>query len=277
MTDIGTGTGVSMQNIAHEITGISKNKIRIELGNSSLPPAPSQGGSTGLSSISGAVVAAVSALKGKLVGYAILKNDAYKNALLADVLLSDSGVSLKTTNNQFLSYADIWQDNKLDTLEVEASSGPGAERQQYAFCSAAAHFCIVKVNTKTGKVKIDKMVCVADGGKIVSEKAAANQISGAAVGGIGMALMEEMHTDAKLGSVIANDLAGYHFAVNADAPIIDVSFINKPDPNINPTGLKGLGEVGIIGVAAAITNAIYNATGKRMRDLPVTPDKILMG
>ncbi len=275
MTDIGTGTGVSMQNIAHEITGIAKDKISIELGNSDLPPAPSQGGSTGLSSISGAVVAAAKALKLKLTGYAALKNDAYKNVVAEDVLLSSSGISLKTAGNQTISYDSIWQDNQLKAVEVEASSGPGEERQQYAFNSSAAHFCVVKVNTKTGKVKIDQMVCVADGGKIVSEKAAANQISGAAVGGIGMAMMEEQKVDARLGSLVANDLAGYHFAVNADAPIIDVSFINKPDPNINPTGLKGLGEVGIIGVAAAISNAIYNATGKRMRDLPITPDKIL--
>jgi xanthine dehydrogenase YagR molybdenum-binding subunit len=120
------------------------------------------------------------------------------------------------------------------------------------------------------------MVCVADGGTIVSERPAANQLSGAAVGGIGMALMEEQHIDSRLGSLIANDLAGYHFAVNSDAPIIETAFINKPDVNINPSGAKGLGEVGIIGVAAAIANAIYNATGKRLRDLPITPDKILM-
>jgi len=88
--------------------------------------------------------------------------------------------------------------------------------------------------------------------------------------------MEENQIDAKLGSVIGNDLAGYHFAVNADAPIIEVAFINKPDPNINPAGAKGLGEVGIIGTAPAIANAIYNAIGLRMRDLPITPDKILM-
>lgn len=121
------------------------------------------------------------------------------------------------------------------------------------------------------------MVCVVDGGKIVNEKAAANQISGAAVGGIGMALMEEQHADKKTGSPLSNDLAGYHFAVNADAPIIEVAFINKPDVNINPVGSKGLGEVGIIGCAGAIANAIYNATGKRLRDLPITPDKILLG
>jgi xanthine dehydrogenase YagR molybdenum-binding subunit len=120
------------------------------------------------------------------------------------------------------------------------------------------------------------MVCVADGGKIVNEKAAANQMSGAAVGGIGMTLMEEQKADTHVGGLIGHDLAGYHFAVNADAPIIEVGFIGKPDVNINPTGSKGLGEVGIIGCAAAIANAIYNATGKRLRNLPITPDKVLV-
>ncbi len=275
MTDIGTGTGTSMQNIAHDVTGIQKNKIKIELGNSNLPAAPSQGGSNGLSSISGAVVAVSNLLKQKLAEYAATENEVYKNAKASDVLLSDTGISFQTANNQFISYASIWDKNKLTVLEVEASSGPGAERQQYSFCSSAAHFCKLKVNRKTGKVKIEKMVAVADGGKIVSEKAAANQMSGAAVGGIGMALLEEMTTDERLGGLVGDDLAGYHFAVNADAPMIDIAFIGKPDPNINPTGSKGLGEVGIIGVAAAISNAIYNATGKRLRDLPITPDKVL--
>lgn len=275
MTDIGTGTGTSMQNIAHDITGITKSKIKIELGNSNLPPAPSQGGSNGLSSISGAVVAAGNALKLKLAEYAAKENVVYKDAKATDIILSDNGIAYQSSNNQFISYNTIWEKNNLQVLEAEASSGPGAERQQYSFCSSAAHFCKLKVNRKTGKVKIEKMVAVADGGKIVSEKAAANQMSGAAVGGIGMALLEELITDERLGGLIGDDLAGYHFAVNADAPMIDIAFIGKPDVNINPTGSKGLGEVGIIGVAAAISNAIYNAIGKRLRDLPITPDKIL--
>ena len=275
MTDIGTGTGASLQNMAHTSTGISKEKIKIELGNSDLPPSPSQGGSAGLSSISGAVAAAIIAFRQKLATYAGLQNDLYKNAAAADIILSDTGISLTTNNNQFISFSDIWEKNKLDRVEAEATSGPGDERKQYAFCSSAAHYCIVKVHNKTGKVKVERMVCVVDGGTIVSEKPAANQISGAAVGGIGMALMEEQQVDIKTGGLIGNDLAGYHFAVNADAPIIEVVFINKPDPNINPSGAKGLGEVGIIGVAAAIANAIYNATGKRLRDLPITPDKVL--
>ena len=277
MTDIGTGTGTAMQNIAAEATGFPKEKIKIELGNSNLPPSPSQGGSTGLSSISGAVVAASDALKLELAKYAAKQNEVYKDAKAADVRLSELGISFQTANNQFVSYKEILEKNGLNLIEVEASSGPGEERKQYSFCSSAAHFVKVRVNIKTGKVKLEKMVCVADGGKIVNPKAASNQISGAVVGGIGMALMEELTIDKKTGGVIANDLAGYHFAVNSDAPIIEVEFIGKPDVNINPSGSKGLGEVGIIGCAAAISNAIYNATGKRLRDLPMTPDKVLLG
>jgi xanthine dehydrogenase YagR molybdenum-binding subunit len=184
-------------------------------------------------------------------------------------------MSFQKSGENFISYQDIFTKNNLKTIELEASSEAGEEKKKFSFCSSAAHFCKVKVNTKTGKVVIDKMVVVVDGGKIINEKPAANQISGAAVGGIGMALMEKMSVDDKLGSIIANDLAGYHFAVNADAPIIEVSFINKPDPNLNPSGAKGLGEVGIIGAAPAIANAIYNATGKRFRNLPITPDLIV--
>lgn len=278
MTDIGTGTGTAMLNIVHDLTGIDKNKIKIELGNSDLPPAPSQGGSTGLSSLSGALTAAVNALKLKLAE--MVQGDEYKEAWKKakpeDIVMSEKGIALKGNEHSFINYAPLWGKSN-HTVSVEASSGPGKERQDFAFNSSAAHFCRVKVNTRTGKVKVDKLVSVADGGKIVNDKAAANQVSGAGVGGIGMALMEDMEFDTQYGSIIGDDLAGYHFPVHADAPVIEVAFINKPDPNINPSGAKGLGEVGIIGVAAAISNAIYNATGKRLRHLPITPDKILLG
>ncbi|KQT26127.1 aldehyde oxidase [Chryseobacterium sp. Leaf405] len=276
MTDIGTGTGTGMQNIAHEITGISKDKISIELGNSTLPPAPSQGGSTGLSSVSGAVFDASNQLKLKLSEYASLVNEKFKGATLDIISLSDTGISLKNDSKTAVEYKELFKKNNLNEVRLEVASKPGSERQKYAFGSSAAHFCKVRVNKRTGKVKIDKLAVVADGGKIINSQAAANQMSGAAVGGIGMTLMEENLIDHKLGTLIGNDLAGYHFAVNADAPIIEVDFIHKPDPNINPSGAKGLGEVGIIGTAPAIANAIYNAIGLRMRDLPITPDKILM-
>lgn len=277
MTDIGTGTGTAMQNLAHQSTGIPKERINVELGNSNLPPAPSQGGSTGLSSLGGAVMEAARLLKVKLLEYAALKDETFKGAVAEDVELSATAIAHKKVKGHVITFADIWKANTLDTIEVEATSAPGEERQKYAFCSSAAHYCIVRVHSKTGKVKVERMVSVADGGTIINDKAAANQMSGAAIGGIGMALMEEQNFDTNLGSLVGNDFAGYHVAVNADAPMIEVSFIGKPDPNINPQGSKGLGEVGIIGCAAAIANAIYNATGKRLRDLPITPDKVLLG
>ncbi|RYY54594.1 MAG: xanthine dehydrogenase family protein molybdopterin-binding subunit [Chitinophagaceae bacterium] len=277
MTDIGTGTGTGIRNIAHDKLGIPHDRIKVKLGHSSLPAAPSQGGSTGLSTISGAVAAVSEALKIKLAGYAASLDVVYKDAVAADVLLSDTGISYRETGSHPVAFAAIWEKEKLDTLEVLASSAPGEERQKYSFCSGAAHFCRVKVNMKTGKVKVDRHVCVVDAGHVVNELAAANQVSGAAVGGIGMALSEGQATDNTHGVFIGSDLAGYHFAVNADAPLIEVEFINKPDLNSNPSGAKGVGEVGIIGAAAAIANAIYNATGKRLRDLPITPDKVLLG
>lgn len=276
MTDIGTGTGTGMQNIAHTITGIPKDKISIQLGNSALPPAPSQGGSTGLSSVSGAVYEVSNQLKVKLAEYASAYNPGFKGISQDDILLSDTGISLKNNKGTFVSYQDIFQKNNMEEIRLEVSSKPGADNEKYAFCSSAAHFCKVRVNKRTGRVKVEKFVVVGDGGTIINNQAAANQMSGAAVGGIGMALMEESQIDSKLGILIGNDLAGYHFSVNADAPVIEVAFINKPDPRINPSGAKGLGEVGIIGTAPAISNAIYNAIGVRMRDLPITPDKILM-
>ncbi len=275
MTDIGTGTGTAMLNITHQYTGVPKEKISIQLGDSKLPPAPSQGGSTGLSSLSGSVVAACYALKTRLSELAAQQNPAYKGKQRDDVLLSEKGISLAGADAHFISYPEIWQANQLGVLAVQEEAGPGEERKKYAFCSSAAHFCVLRVHSETGKVKIDKMISIADGGYIVNELAAANQISGASVGAIGMALMEERALDTRLGALIGDDLAGYHFPVNADAPLIEVGFINKKDPHINPVGAKGLGEVGIIGGAAAIANAIYSATGKRFRDLPITPDKIL--
>ena len=276
MTDIGTGTGTSMRNIVHEITGVPLNKIKIDLGKSTLPQAPSQGGSRGLSSISASSNAIAETLKSELIAYAAKINPEFTNLIPSNIILTDSAVQIKNTSTS-VSFQKIISENKLTVIEVEETTEPGALQKNFAFASGAAHFCRVKVNELTGKVKIDRFVSVVDGGKIVSEKPAKNQVIGAVVGGTGMALMEEMRIDKRIGALVAEDLAGYHFAVNADVPIIEVDFINKPDFNLNASGAKGLGEVGIIGSAAAIANAIFNATGKRFRNLPITPDKILKG
>src|SRR6185312_16363975 len=126
-----------------------------------------------------------------------------------------------------------------------------------------------------GVVRINKAVSVADAGHIVSPKTAASQIKGGAVMGIGMALMEEAVIDHRYGRLVNNNLADYHMPVHADIPQVEALFVNKPDPHLNPMGAKGMGEIATIGVAAAVANAVYNATGKRIRDLPLTPDKLV--
>jgi xanthine dehydrogenase YagR molybdenum-binding subunit len=125
-------------------------------------------------------------------------------------------------------------------------------------------------------VRIDKIVCSGDAGKIISAKTAESQMIGGAVGGIGGALHEEGVIDHRYGRWVNNDLANYHVPVHADVPPIEVYFVNKPDPILNPNGAKGLGEIALIGFAAAVANAVFHATGKRIRELPITPDKVLL-
>ncbi len=141
--------------------------------------------------------------------------------------------------------------------------------------SYAVHFVKVMVHASTGVVKVVRAVSAIDAGKIVNEITAESQIIGSVVGGISMSLMEEGVIDHRYGRWVNNNFADYHVAVNADVPHVEVLFVNKPDPILNPIGSKGMGEVGMVGFAAAVANAVYHATGKRIRELPITPDKLI--
>ena len=252
VSDIGPGTGTAMVAIASEVMGLSPDKIRFDMGDSSLPPSPTQGGSAVTATVGSAVYDACTALRAK-----IQQLDANHSAAGTD-------------------YAQILRQNNLPQVDVTTSSQGGAEREKYAMYSWSVHFVRVKVNPATGVVKVDKVVCVADSGHIVSPKTARSQIIGGAIGGIGMALMEEVVIDHRYGKLVNNNFADYHVPVNADIPQIDALFVNKPDPYINPIGAKGMGEIALIGMAGAVSNAVYNATGKRVRELPITPDKLVM-
>ena len=149
------------------------------------------------------------------------------------------------------------------------------DRRNISFHSFGAHFVKVLVDPITCMVKVDKIVCVMDVGKILNSKTAASQIMGGAIWGIGMALMEGSEYDPNTGRIVTRDLSEYLVPVHADMPDFDIQFIDKPDLNISPIGAKGAGEIGITGITAAIANAVYHATGKRVRDLPITPDKLL--
>jgi xanthine dehydrogenase YagR molybdenum-binding subunit len=252
VSDIGPGTGTAMTLIASRLMDLPVDKITFELGDSSLPPAPSQGGSSTLSTVGSAVNDVCVALKKQIADLAIKANmDA--NALFTEVL----------------------QKNNLPLIEITQQSQANPEAKNYAIYSFSIHFVQVKVHQLTGVVKVSKIVSVGDAGKIISPKTAQSQMVGGAVGGIGMALTEEALFDNRYGKYINNNFGDYHVPVNADVPDIDVIFIDKPDPIINPMGAKGMGEIALIGFSAAVANAVFNATGKRIRSLPITPDKIL--
>ncbi|MBG6233621.1 xanthine dehydrogenase YagR molybdenum-binding subunit [Pedobacter sp. CAN_A7] len=160
-------------------------------------------------------------------------------------------------------------------LEVTVTSKGGDEMKKYSMYSFSVHFVKLQVHPETGMIRLNHVVSCADAGTIINEKTAAGQMSGGAVGGIGMAMMEDLVIDHRFGRPINNNLADYHVPVNADIPKMEVFFVNKKDPYTNPMGSKGLGEISLVGMAPAIANAVFNATGKRIRTLPITPDKLI--
>ncbi len=252
VTDIGVGTGTAMTQIASEVfTGIPVNKIKFELGDSSLPPSPTQGGSMITSTVGGAVHDACVALKEKF-----------------QQLIGNGGTDKP-------DYVQVLKDKNMPQLDVTITSSGSSEMRNFSSYSYSVHFVQVKVHPKTGVVRINKVVSVADSGHIVSPKTARSQVIGGAIGGIGMALMEEGVIDHRFGRYVNADLANYHVPVHADIPQIEALFVNKPDYKVNPMGAKGMGEIALIGMSAAVANAVYNATGKRVRELPITPDKLL--
>ncbi len=273
-SDIGPGTGTAMVQIASQQLGLSTSKIKFELGNSSLPPAPSQGGSSTVSTVGSAVNDSVVALKQQLQELAV-KNALVVSPTSGEFVFADGKISHTSNNNAAISFGDLLKKNNLPSIDVTKESKPNGEATKYSLYSFSIHFVQVKVHRLTGAVHVSKIVSVGDAGTIVSLKTAESQMIGGAVGGIGMALTEEAVMDDRYGRYVNNNLADYHVPVNADVPDIDVIFINKPDPIINPMGAKGMGEIALIGFSAAVANAVFNATGKRIRNLPITPDKLL--
>jgi xanthine dehydrogenase YagR molybdenum-binding subunit len=280
VADSGPGTATAMTKIASDALGMPSNKITFELGDSSLPPGPTQGGSTTTSTLGSAVHTICTSLKQKLAELASKENSPFHTAdrheiKAEDILFENSGMTLIADRSKKISYADLLRQNNLPGIEITEQAAGGNERQRFSMYSFSVHFVKVLVHPLTGVVRVVKTVAVADAGKIVSEKTAASQMIGGVVGGIGMALMEEAVMDHRFGRYVNNNFADYHVPVHADVPHIDVFFIDKKDPVINPIGAKGLGEIAIIGFAPAVANAVYHATGKRIRELPITPDKII--
>jgi len=243
--DMGTGAYTVVAVTAADALGLPVERIQVEMGDSLLPDGGLAGGSMMTASLVPAVMAACEQ---------VLKTANAKTAQEAFATLSQSGRA---------------------AFEATASSAPGDEAKKWAFQSWGAHFCEVSVDEEIGRLRITRWVSVMDIGRVINSKTAASQVRGGVIMGIGQALMEECHLDPNVGYPVVYDLATYHFPSHADIPRIEVFFVGEPDLNFNPAGVRGVGEIGITGVSAAIANAVYHATGKRIRDLPITPDKLL--
>jgi xanthine dehydrogenase YagR molybdenum-binding subunit len=280
VNDMGPGTATMMTAVASESMGLATDKIIVQMGSTTLPPGPMQGGSNVTSTVGSAVYEVCAALKQQIAALATKEGSVFNKANASDAKAEDlvfagDTVALKKKDSVKITYSDLFRQNNLPALEITKESK--GQEQPYSMYSFSMHFVKLRVHPPTGKIKIDHVVSCADAGTIISPKTAASQMIGGAVGGIGMALMEDLVIDHRFGRPINNNLADYHVPVNADIPQVDVLFVNKKDPFTNPMGSKGLGEIALVGVAPAIANAVFNATGKRIRSLPITPDKLLEG
>jgi len=296
-TDIGTGTYTVITQVAADCLGIAPDKVRFELGDSALPTTILSGGSMGAGTYASSVYVAVQDLWQKLTKVAVMdaKSPLFR-AKPTDVEVVQGRLQLKANPAKGEEFATLMKRANLTDLEGSGLGRYGAGYEsaqaratangksddagrddpgQHAMHSFGVHFCEVHVDPELGTMRVTKWVSVIAGGRILNPKTARSQIMGGAIMGIGAALMEQTVRDPNLARYTNASLADYHVPVNADIPDMRVEFIDEHDPYINAMGVKGIGEVPIVGTMAAVGNAIFHATGKRLRDLPMTPDKVL--
>jgi xanthine dehydrogenase YagR molybdenum-binding subunit len=273
--DMGPGTYTMMAQLAAEMLGVPLDDVTVKLGDSSLPDAPVEGGSFTTSSVGSAIHAVCRGVQKDLLKMAQrMRGSPLAGATLADVIFADGKIRRRDDETREVAITAAMRAGKVDRIEKEGSAGPN-EKSKYSHSTHSAVFAEVKIDEELGVIRVTRVVSAVAAGRILNPKVAASQILGAVVGGIGMALHEETAMDHRFGRFMTHNLADYHVPVNADVPDIQVIFVDERDDEINPLGVKGVGEIGIVGTAAAIANAVYHATGKRVRDLPITIDKLL--
>jgi xanthine dehydrogenase YagR molybdenum-binding subunit len=275
-TDIGTGTYTIMTQLSAELLGLGLDQVRFELGDTDLPMSPQAGGSGLTAALGNAVYATCRQLLQAFLG--TIANDPgspLRGCRLDQVTATDGRIHRADHPDQGEAYTDILTRHGLTELTADGAAAP-AKPEDLGLAPAgpfAAKFVEVHVDPDLGRVRVARVVSAVDAGRILNQKTARSQIIGGTVGGIGMALLEETATD-PTGRIANPTFSDYLVAVNADVPDMDVLFVGEPD-RFNPIGVKGVGEIGLVGLAAAIANAVYHATGRRIRSLPITIDKLL--
>lgn len=274
-SDIGTGTYTIVAQVAADALGVPIENINVKLADSTLPQAPVEGGSWMAASSAHAVLTAAEDIRQELARLAkAMPVSPLADADAANITLTDGMIASNGKDGAAVSIADVMRHSNLERIEKEKLN-EFAEDKSHARNTHSAVFAEVKVDEELGVIRVTRVVSAVAAGRILNTKTGRSQIMGSVVWGIGMALHEETQMDHRFGRIMNANIAEYHIPVNADIHDIDVIFVDEPDERINRLGVKGLGEIGIVGVPAAIANAVYHATGKRIRRFPITLDKLL--
>ncbi len=273
--ELGTGTYTVMTQIAADALGLPVESVRFELGDTLMPENPQSSGSQTAASTGSAVRDTCVALKRAAIQVAINHPASPLHGLTENDIAAQNGrLQSKSDATRGETYEAVVKRNG-GPLEVRQQSKPGEEHDKYSMHSFGAVFAEVLVDPLLGETRVSRITGVYGVGKVLNAKTCRSQILGGMVFGVGMALMEDGQMDRRTGRLINANLAEYHVPTNADIPTPDIHFVDEYDPHINPIGAKGAGEIGTTGIVAAIGNAIFHATGVRVRDLPITPDKLL--
>lgn len=274
-SDIGTGTYTIVAQVAADALGLPIENIDVKLADSTLPQAPVEGGSWMAASSAHAVLAAAEDIRQELAGLAkAMAGSPVGGVDARDLVLVDGTIASGGDKSRAISIADVMRYGQLERIEKQKLN-QFAEDKSHARNTHSAVFAEVKVDEELGVVRVTRIVSAVAAGRILNTKTGRSQIMGGVVWGIGMALHEETVMDHRFGRIMNANIAEYHIPVNADVHDIEVIFVDEEDDRINRLGVKGLGEIGIVGVPAAIANAVYHATGKRIRRFPITLDKLL--
>ena len=275
--DLGTGAYTALTQIASEQLGVPFEKVKFELGDTDFPFGPVAGGSNTTGTVGTAIHEVAQLLHKALADLAVKDSESPLYNLSSNdiAMIAPGHIGSKIDNKKSDAYIDILRRAGRGSIEVQSELKEPEENKKMAFQSFGADFVEVKIDPLLPRVQVTRVVSVINCGRVVTFKPARNQIIGGINMGIGMALMEATEYDPQTGLPATRNLADYHVVTNADAPVIDVTFVGEPDFAFNPIGCRGIGEIGITGAAAAVASAIYHATGKRVRDLPITPDKLM--
>jgi xanthine dehydrogenase YagR molybdenum-binding subunit len=271
--DLGTGTYTTMAQVAGDILGLPVQRVRVELGDSRLPPAPISGGSMTSASVLPAVHAAALHARASMLALVATHPNPGWNGTKAEGLWLENGIvhgpAGQLSVTELLTAASIrWVDGSSDAM-------PSADSDHYAHHAFGAQFAEVRIDRDVGTLKVSRWVGAFDCGKLINPKTARSQLFGGIIFGIGMALMEETVIDAVSGRIVNSNIAEYLMPVNADIPDIQTIVVNDSDMITTGLGIKGIGELPTVGAAAAIANAVFHATGVRIRDLPIRLEMLL--